>query len=169
MIVFLEENPDALSMGPYSSVGSACPARIPHPHPDTHSACFIHPSLSGLLTFSSMHQDSQFLPLNVPPRYLHVSLSGYSDPLLLLLREGFSGHNPYLCLVQVTFPTHVDPTLKIGLYCWDWWCHTCTKRMWMDLLLTYCDFLGRGGQGAHAGQKLTWDSRGKRPVQLLLY
>ena len=88
-----------------------------HPHPDTHSACFIHPSLSGLLTFSSMHQDSQFLPLNVPPRYLHVSLSGYSDPLLLLLREGFSGHNPYLCLVQVTFPTHVDPTLKIGLYC----------------------------------------------------
>jgi len=28
--------------------------------------------------------------------------------------------------------------------------------------------MGRGGQGAQAGQKLTWDRRGKRPVQLLL-
>lgn len=101
-------------MGPYSSVGSACPARIPHPHPDTHSACFIHPSLSGLLVFSSMHQDSQFLPLNVPPRYLHVSLSGYSDPLLLLLREGFSGHNPYLCLVQVPSQLTWTPHSKSG-------------------------------------------------------
>ena len=95
-------------------MGSACPARIPPP-PPRHTLCSFHPpqpQWPPRFFFNAPELSDP--PLECSPRYLHVSLPGYSDPLLLLLREGFSGHNPYLCPVQSPSQLTGTPHPKSG-------------------------------------------------------
>lgn len=164
LIVFLRKIQIPLAWGHTALWDLLALLGSPHPPPDTHSACFIHPSLSGLLAFS-FHAPG----LSVPPLECSAQIFACLTPWLFTSSSERASLATAHIYVWYKSPSQLTWTPHSKLGCsveTNDVTHTLRECEWIYYSHNVTFWETR--TGAQAGQKLAWNSGGKRPVQLLL-